>query len=111
MKTVPFADHASLAPSEREALAEIVAHHRGLDDIFEWGRKQAPPLVPDDVVKQDEFTHDVLVPFPGGRWLVYWHDLTRSCHCGLGLGPQAGAKRNPGQALGGGLDANRQPVA
>lgn len=71
MKNVPFSDYASLPPLEREALAEIVGHHRGLDDIFDWGRKQVPSLVPADVVKQDEFTHDVLVPFPGGRWLVY----------------------------------------
>ena len=71
MKPVSLSDYASLPPSEREALAETVANHRGLDDIFDWGRKQAPSIVPADVVKQDEFTHDVLVPFPGGRWLVY----------------------------------------
>ena len=71
MKQVPLSDNARLSRSEREAIANAVAQHRGLDDIFEWGRKQSPPIVPADVVKQDEFTHDVLVPFPGGRWLVY----------------------------------------
>jgi hypothetical protein len=36
-----------------------------------WGRTQNPPVHPADVIKQDEFTHDVLVPFSPARWLVY----------------------------------------
>jgi hypothetical protein len=71
MKPVPLADYAGLSPSDLDALASTLAQHRGLDDIFEWGRRQSPMVVPTEVVKQDEFTHDVLVPFPGGRWLVY----------------------------------------
>jgi len=67
----PIANHAGAAAEELEALARVVAEHRGLDDIFAWGRRQSPAVHPADVVKQDEFTHDVLVPFPNGRWLVY----------------------------------------
>ena len=52
-------------------LASVVALHRGLDDIFAWGRTQSPPVLPADVIKQDEFTHDVLVPLREDRWLVY----------------------------------------
>jgi hypothetical protein len=36
---------------------------------------------PANVIKQDEFTHDVLVPLPSDRWLVYGHNVTR---CGFG---------------------------
>jgi hypothetical protein len=68
---IPFSDHAGLKPLEAEELAAIVAEHRGLDDIFAWGRQQSPPVLPADVIKQDEFTHDVLVPLPNRRWLVY----------------------------------------
>ena len=66
-----LADHAGLDPTEHAAILAAVRQHPGLDDIFAWGRAQSPPVHPADVVKQDEFTHDVLVPLPSGRWLVY----------------------------------------
>jgi hypothetical protein len=68
---VPFADYAGLSAEERAALERTIAGHRGLDDVFAWGRRQSPPVHPADVIRQDEFTHDVLVPLPGGRWVVY----------------------------------------
>lgn len=71
MTAISVTDFAGLQPHEREELAHMVAEHRGLDDIFEWGRRQSPPIHPAEVIKQDEFTHDVLVPFPKGRWVVY----------------------------------------
>jgi hypothetical protein len=67
----PFHDLAALSAQEREELAQVVARHEDLVDIFAWGRAQTPPVHPADLVKQDEFTHDVLVPFGRGRWLVY----------------------------------------
>lgn len=71
MPAIPFSDFAGLPAAERDALAAVVAHHLGLDQIFAWGRTQSPPVHPADVIKQDEFTHDILVPLPGSRWLVY----------------------------------------
>ena len=64
-------DFANLPAEERDKLAAVVERHLGLDDIFAWGRTQSPPIHPADVIKQDEFTYDVLVPLPSGRWLVY----------------------------------------
>ena len=71
MTAIPFTDFGTLPLDEREALARVVTQHQGLDQIFAWGRTQSPPICPADVIKQDEFTHDVLVPVPGNRWLVY----------------------------------------
>jgi len=71
MVAISLTDFAHLQPDEHEDLARVVAEHQGLDDIFAWGRRQSPPVHPADVIKQDEFTHDVLVPFPNGRWVVY----------------------------------------
>jgi hypothetical protein len=71
MRPITLVDYAALSPRERTQLANTVTQHRGLDDIFTWGRSQVPAVIPTDVVKQDEFTHDVLVPIPSGRWLVY----------------------------------------
>jgi hypothetical protein len=69
--TLPFSDYASLSRHEREQLQRIVESHHGLDDVFAWGRAQSPPVSPSGFVKQDEFTHDVIVPFPNDRWVVY----------------------------------------
>jgi hypothetical protein len=68
---ISLADFANLSSCEREELLRVVDQHAGLDDVFVWGRKQSPPVQPANVIKQDEFTHDVLVPLPSGRWLVY----------------------------------------
>ena len=54
----------------------MVTQHQGLDQIFAWvADAVSRPSSPADVIKQDAFTHDVLVPLPGDRWLVLWHDL------------------------------------
>jgi hypothetical protein len=71
MTRVGFVDYAGLTDEESAALQSTTAEHKGLDDIFAWGRSQEPPIHPADVIKQDEFTHDVLVPLPSGHWLVY----------------------------------------
>lgn len=68
---VPFHNVAGVPDAEATEIRRLIAGHRGLDDIFAWGRGQTPPVHPADVVKQDEFTHDVLVPLPTGRWLAY----------------------------------------
>lgn len=69
--SIPFRDFAGLGDAEREALERVVARHGDLMDVFAWGRTQSPPVQPADLVKQDEFTHDVLIPYTRGRWLVY----------------------------------------
>ena len=71
MDALPFVDYARLPAHAADELLRVVEHHRSLDQIFTWGKTQSPPVVPEDVVKQDEFTHDVLVPFPKGLWVVY----------------------------------------
>jgi hypothetical protein len=71
MAQVPFRDYAGLEADEHARLARAVAAHQDLLDVFAWGRAQSPPAHPADLVRQDEFTHDVLMPWTGGRWLVY----------------------------------------
>jgi hypothetical protein len=70
-RTAPFQDFAGLGDHERDELSRVVGGHGDLMDVFAWGRTQSPPIQPADLVKQDEYTHDVLVPFRKGRWLVY----------------------------------------
>ena len=71
MPAIPFKGSSSIPADELARIREQVAAHEGLDQIFSWGRQQSPAIDPADVVKQDEFTHDVLVPFPNDRWVAY----------------------------------------
>ena len=68
---IPLRDYAGLPSTEIEEIRQIVRAHHGLEDVFAWGRQQVPLVVPTHVLVQDEFTHDVVVPFPRGRYLVY----------------------------------------
>jgi len=64
-------DFAGMTGEEREALSRVLSAQESLDDVFAWGRTQSPPITPEDVVIQDEFSYDALVPFAEKRWVVY----------------------------------------
>jgi len=57
--------------SERASLAAETGSHRTLADVVRWGLAQNPPRMVTEIVKQDEFTQDVVVPHSSGRYLVY----------------------------------------
>jgi hypothetical protein len=68
---IPLVDLAGLSRDERRALEGLVQSHEGLDDLFRWGRAQSPPLLPDEMVVQDELNRDVILPLREGQYLVY----------------------------------------
>ena len=68
--SVPLFDHAQLTPGERDTLARAIAGHTTLEQALEWARTRTPPRGVESVLTQDEYTHDVLIPY-GTRWLAY----------------------------------------
>ena len=48
-----------------------VADHATLDRVLEWGRTHVPPRRVEEIITQDEFTHDVLVPLDNSQYLAY----------------------------------------
>ena len=64
-------DYAGLSPEQRSQIAALVADHRTLERALRHWLSQSPPVDVADVVIQDEFTHDVIVPTPDGLTLVY----------------------------------------
>ncbi len=52
-------------------LEEAIARHRTLSEAVAWGLAHMPPLVVADVIVQDEYTHDVVLPYRDGRFVVY----------------------------------------
>jgi len=66
---------AALLDSDVARIAREVADHLTLEDVLAWGRCQPPgtvvPGVIAGVVVQDEYGHDVIVPWRDGLVLVY----------------------------------------
>ena len=65
---------ANPAGVSREVLAQIeaaIAEQGTLQDVLRWGFAQTPPCMVSEVVVQDEFTHDVILSFRDGLYLVY----------------------------------------
>jgi hypothetical protein len=66
----PFQDHSGLPAAERMRLAAALGELATLGEVVRWGLLQSPPRLVSDVVKQDEFTLDVILPY-GERYLVF----------------------------------------
>jgi len=64
-------NRANLTPASLAALESEVPEHSTLLELVAWGRRRQPPLLITQVVTQDEFTHDVVVPWREGLVLVY----------------------------------------
>jgi hypothetical protein len=61
---LPLHDRAGLTPDQRRALEAVLASQHILQDVVRW-------RLVTSVVVQDEYTHDVVVPWDAGLYLVY----------------------------------------
>ncbi|HEX4562066.1 MAG TPA: hypothetical protein VH113_09580 [Gemmatimonadales bacterium] len=68
---VPLTDLAHLDAPERARLAALVANQATLGDVLHWGLAQKPVLQPEEIITQDEYTHDVVVPLKPPLYLAY----------------------------------------
>ncbi len=70
-------NRANLASEVFKPIAEELQDHRSLLDILKWARKEpAGNLLPEilsDLVVQDEFTHDLVIPW---KQLYFVYDTT-----------------------------------
>ena len=64
-------DHAGLAGGDHARLASLVATHSTLEAVLTWSRTASPPRKIAELITQDEYTHDVVLPFEGDLYLVY----------------------------------------
>jgi hypothetical protein len=64
-------DRAGLGPGRVEPLARRLAGLGTLERVIAWAAAQEPPRRIGDIVTQDEFTHDVLVPIDPPLWLAF----------------------------------------
>jgi hypothetical protein len=68
-------NHANLASSLIKEIEGELSDQENLQDVMRWALSHPPgtflPEVVRAVVLQDEFTHDVIVPWRDGLVLVY----------------------------------------
>jgi hypothetical protein len=70
MMQVPVRDHAGLDAGRLAELTAAVQRHVTLADVVLWGLAQRPSTMVSQVVVQDEYTHDVILPLRD-CWLVF----------------------------------------
>ena len=61
----------AVAPDVLVAVAETVASHSSLAAVVAWTAAPRVPRMIAKILVQDEFTHDVVVPWGGDVYLVY----------------------------------------
>jgi hypothetical protein len=68
-------NYAHLSAEQLARIESELPEQRGLQDVVSWGLGEesgaALPGVVAEVVVQDEFTHDAIVPWRDGLVLVY----------------------------------------
>ena len=68
-------NHANLSPETVAGIAGELSAQENLRDVMAWAlsypRGTFVPSVVAEVIVQDEFTHDVIVPWRDGLVLVY----------------------------------------
>lgn len=62
--SLPLHDRVGLTGEQRGALEVVLAAQRILQDVVRWRMVAS-------VVVQDEYTHDVIVPWDDGLFLAY----------------------------------------
>jgi len=69
---VEYTDHLPPLREQDPALAAEVADLKGLGGVMAWMTGRGFPLAEAEVVQQDEFSLDFVVPLSrDGRWLVF----------------------------------------
>ncbi len=68
-------NHANLSPEQIAQLESELSRQQNLNDVMKWALSHPKgvfiPSVVADVIVQDEFTHDVIIPYRDNLVLVY----------------------------------------
>jgi hypothetical protein len=71
MRAVPVVAVGSVPAAIVERARLDLGERRTLAEVLAWAREQSPPREVVEIVTQDEYTHDVVVPFEGDCFLVF----------------------------------------
>lgn len=68
---IPVANLAGLSESEFAEVRQVLCQQSSMERALNWFFAMQPALTPEDLIQQDEFSYDLLVPYPGGLYLSY----------------------------------------
>ena len=66
-----YAEHMAGLTATDPALGGQVAGLANLETILKWAPTAGIDFAGIDLVQQDEYSYDLYLPLPGGRWLVF----------------------------------------
>ncbi len=67
----PYPDQLAELAAADPALGTEVARLRNLEGILKWAPGRGIDFADLDLVQQDEYSYDFLVPLPDARWLAF----------------------------------------
>lgn len=70
MRQIPILLAEPIAPSIQQSVAAALGQLETLGAVLAWARAQEPPVAVLEIVTQDEYTHDVVLPFGGAHFVV-----------------------------------------
>ena len=71
MRVVPVTAQDQRAAMVLPQLEPVLREQRTLADVLAWARGNEPPRTVTEIVTQDEYTHDVVVGYDEGVYLVF----------------------------------------
>ncbi len=71
MREVPVTRHEAIPLADFERLRSQLRALPTLAEVLAWGRAQLPPRTVTEIVTQDEYTHDVVMKYDEGLYLVF----------------------------------------
>jgi len=66
-----YADYVQAMRFENPVVAGEVASFQTLENVLDYMRRAGLPLESLDLLTQDEFSHDLILPWPDGRFVVF----------------------------------------
>ena len=70
----PMEHYSDYLPTLEKVRPELVRQIRGfvtLEHVLDWLKRENLPLQSLDMITQDEYCHDLLIPLPDSAWLVF----------------------------------------
>lgn len=71
MTGLPLHDYAATPADHLDFLRDTFTGFTTLGQLLDWGWDLDPPVRVEEIIAQDEYTHDALVPLPNARYLAF----------------------------------------
>ena len=71
MRTVPVTGMDSVPDAVVARASAALRERSTLADVLQWAREQVPARQVVEIITQDEYTHDVVLPFDGDHFLAF----------------------------------------